>query len=202
MINLIKFIVMKHIQLLILLLVLTGTSLAQENKHLTFKGIPIDGTIENFVKQLKTKGFEHIMTERGVAVLVGDFASFKQCTVAVSSQQPNNLVQGVAVIFNEKDTWSRLSGDYFYLKEMLTEKYGEPTEVKEEFDSSFPPSDDGQRMHMVLFDNCKYKSTYQTSLGKIVLTIDHQDVLSAFVGLGYVDKVNNEIIRKKAIDDL
>ena len=28
------------------------------NKHLTFKGIPITGTLENFAQKLEAKGFE------------------------------------------------------------------------------------------------------------------------------------------------
>jgi len=153
---------------------------------------------------MKQQGFTLIGTENGVAMLEGDFAAFKGCIVGVSTLKQKDLVSIITVIFPERNTWSLLSSNYFSLKEMLTEKYGEPSDVVEEFDteSYSKPKDDGDRMYQVSMDNCKYHSIYETEKGSIKLSIDHNSVLSCFVRLSYFDKINSEIIKAKAMDDL
>ena len=114
-------------------------SFAQNNsdnsQHLTFKGVPIDGTLNDYVLKMKKSGFIHKGTEDGIAVLEGDFASYKNCIVGVSTLKQKDLVSKIVVAFPERDTWSLLSGNYFNLKELLTEKYGEPSENVEKFQS-------------------------------------------------------------------
>jgi hypothetical protein len=85
---------------------------------------------------------------------------------------------------------------------MLTEKYGKPTEEQEKFDTEYAPDDDNDRFYQVQFDKCKYISIWETTNGTIQLYIDHISVTSCFVKLGYFDKINGEIIKAKAIDDL
>ncbi len=57
------------------------------SKHLTFKGVPLDGTLDEFVLKMKKSGFEHIGTEKGYALLQGDFASYKGCSLGVSNSK-------------------------------------------------------------------------------------------------------------------
>ncbi len=186
-----------------LIFVLSATvTFAQTSPHLTFKGVPIDGTLEQYVLKMKQNGFTHLGTEDGTAILKGDFAGYKDCHVGVSTLKQKNLVSKIAVIFPEQNTWSTLYSNYFDLKQMLTEKYGDPDEVVEEFDGYSKPNDDGSRMLQVKLDNCKYFSIWQTDKGEIQLFIDHDDFESCFVKLGYFDKINSGIIREKAIDDL
>lgn len=149
---------------------------------------------------MKQSGFTYIKTEDGVAMLKGDFASYKGCIVGVATVKGKDLVSKITVIFSTQDSWSMLSSNYFNLKEMLTEKYGEPSESIEEF-SSYEPEDDGLKMTQVHLDACKYFTTYKTDKGDIQLSIKG-DISSAFVVLAYYDKINSEIIRKKAKDDL
>jgi len=42
--------------------------------HLTFKGVPLDGTLDQYVVKMKQNGFKHISTKDGIAMLQGDFA--------------------------------------------------------------------------------------------------------------------------------
>ena len=72
----------------------------------------------------------------------------------------------------------------------------------EKFDTYSEPADDFARMHAVQFDNCKYYSIYETDKGNIQLSIEHDGVTKCFVMLSYYDKINSEIIKTKAIDDL
>ncbi len=112
------------------------------------------------------------------------------------------MVYKIAVIFPEKDAWSTLSGNYFDLKDMLTEKYGNPSEEVEKFDGSSPPRDDNSKMYEVKFDRCKYYSIWKTDKGEIQLSIQHQSVTRCYVTLLYSDKINSEIIKTKAKRDL
>ena len=182
-----------------------STALAQvSTEHLSFKGVPIDGKLDEYVSKMKQNGFTHLQTEDGTAYLNGDFAGYKDCYVGVSTLKQNDLVYKIAVVFKEKDTWSKLSTNYFDLKKMLTEKYGEPSDVVEKFDvpSYSQPRDDQDRMIKVKYDNCKYYSVWQTDKGEIQLSIDHSDVTSCFVKLTYLDKINAAIVNAKAKDDL
>lgn len=186
--------------------VLTMISFAQNNtdttEHMTFKGVPIDGTLNEYVSKMKQSGFTLIGTEDGVAMLKGDFAAYKGCIIGVATLKGKDLVSKITVIFPEQETWSSLSSNYYNLKELLTEKYGEPTEIVEKFDTYSEPDDDGDRMHAVKMDNCKYYTTYELENGSIQISIDHQSVMSCFVRLAYFDKINSEKVRQKAIDDL
>ena len=42
---------------------------AQE--HLTFKGVPIDGTLDVYVEKMKKAGFSYIGNDDGIALLQG-----------------------------------------------------------------------------------------------------------------------------------
>lgn len=197
---------MKKALLTLFLLFTTYVLFAQANsdtsRHLSFKGVPLDGALDQYVLKMKKSGFTHISTNDGIAMLQGDFAGYKDCYVGVSTLKQNDLVHKIGVIFPDRDTWSALSGNYFNLKEMLTEKYGKPTETVEKFDGYSQPKDDNSKMYEVKFDRCKYFSTWSTDKGDIQLSIDHNSVLRCFVKLVYFDKINSATIKKQAIDDL
>lgn len=193
------------ISVIVVLTAMISLAQAQVNDgssaHLTFKGVPIDGSLSDYVSKMKNNGFTLLVTEDGIAMLEGDFAAYKNCHVLVTSLKQKDLVSKILVAFPERDTWSNLSYDYFSLKEMLTEKYGKPSENVEKFDSG-QPGDDNSKMYEVEFDRCKYYTTFETEKGSIELSIAHDGVTSCFVILQYNDKINGDIIRAKAIDDL
>jgi len=195
---------MKKIIITVIVALTTMISFAQtqSSDHLTFKGVPIDGTLNEYVSKMKQNGFTLVGTGDGIAMLRGDFAAYKDCIVGVATLKQKDLVSKITVIFPERDTWSSLSGNYFDLKEMLTQKYGEPSKSVEKFDTYSEPRDDGDRMYSVEMDNCKYYRTYETDKGSIQLSIEHNSVLSCYVLLSYYDKNNSDIIKAKALDDL
>jgi len=189
-----------------LLILIVCSSFSQSktdtSKHLTFKGVAIDGTLDQYVLKMKQNGFNHLSTSDGTAILEGDFAGYKGCHVGVSILKQKNLVHKIVVLFHEKETWSTLSGNYFDLKDMLTEKYGNPSDVLEKFDTRVEPRDDDSKMYQVKFDNCKYYSIWKTDKGDIQLSIEHNSVMSCFVKLAYFDKRNSAVMKKQALDDL
>ena len=183
-------------------LAICNYSYSQTSEHLVFKGVPLDGTLKEYVSKMVQDGFTNLGVQDGTAILNGEFAGYKDCNVGVSTLKQKDLVYKIAVIFPEKDTWSTLSGNYFDLKEMLTEKYGNPSEEVEKFDGSLTPRDDNNKMYEVKFDRCKYYSIWKTDKGEIQLSIKNQSGTGCFVTLLYSDKINSEIIKTKAKRDL
>ena len=111
-------------------LVVTLVSFAQnDTEHLTFKGVPIDGTLSEYVKKMKSAGFEYLEGGIDYAVLQGDFAGFKDCNVLIYTLDAINVVSKICVLFPECNVWSSLEQNYNLLKSMLSQKYGVPTEV-------------------------------------------------------------------------
>ena len=196
---------MKTLSITIYLTLISLISFGQENKikldHLNFKGTPINGTLTEYVSKMKQNGFKLIKSEKGLAMLQGDFAGFKDCIVGVSTLEQKDLVYKIVVIFPEQEDWSSLSNNYFSLKELLTEKYGEPAVSEEKF-QSYTPDSDGSKMTQVLLGACKYYSIYEIDKGTIQLSIKNDGVHSCNVTLAYFDKINGDIIKMKAKGDL
>ncbi len=195
---------MKKITIVVIVVFATMISFAQTQSsgHLTFKGVPVDGTLNEYVSKMKQSGFTLLRTENGIAMLTGDFAAYKDCLVGVSTLKQKDLVSKITVIFAERDTWSSLLENYFELKEMQTQKYGTPAESIEKFDTYSEPRNDQSKMYEVKMNNCKYSTTYETDKGSIQLFLAHDGISSCYVVLAYYDKINGDIIRARAMDDL
>jgi hypothetical protein len=221
-------IVMRTIFSALLFVSVTVISVAQD--HLTFKGVPIDGTLSSYVAQLEKSGFDLIDTrdadipwgevlsgdfsslnkerpfdraeilKEGYATLKGDFAGYKECKVNVSTLKDKDLVSSVMVSFPSRSEWLPLSSDYISLKEMLTTKYGNPAESVLAWEDS-TPSDNESKMHAVTMGRCKLETTFETGNGTIKLAIDNS-FFSGFVTLTYTDKINSSKLKAKAIGDL
>ena len=176
-------------------------AMMEKSSHLKFKGVPIDGTLKEFTTRMKRKGFKSVGSDDGLEILQGDFAAFKECVIYVSTLDNKDLVSRISVAFPKEETWEYLYGDYKHLKELLTEKYGQPSSVTEKFQERYI-DDDNDRMYAVKMDKCKYETRFKTENGEIVLWIEHESVVSCFVMLTYKDKVNGSIIKNVAKDDL
>ena len=100
---------MKTLSITIYLTLISLISFGQENKikldHLNFKGTPINGTLTEYVSKMKQNGFKLIKSEKGLAMLQGDFAGFKDCIVGVSTLEQKDLVYKIVVIFPEQEDW-------------------------------------------------------------------------------------------------
>ena len=193
---------MKKIYLAILAIMLSVTAFAQTSgEHLTFKGVPIDGTLSQFVTNMKAAGFKSEGIKEGTAILSGDFAGYKGCYVIVSTLKDKDLVSTIGVVFPEQFTWSALEGSYLKLKEMLTTKYGKPDKDVKEF-QNLTPSDDFYRLHALKMDCCNYQALFSTEKGDILLRLMHDDYLKCHVLLAYYDKMNGLEVEAAAMDDL
>ena len=100
------------------------SSFSQTTEHLKFKGVPIDGTLNEYVAKMKQVGFQLVETDDGVALMSGEFAGYRDCLVGVKTLQKQNLVHEIVVVFPSQDKWSGLSYDYDRLKTMLSKNLG------------------------------------------------------------------------------
>ncbi len=195
--------IMKRLIFLLLFVNTILISLAQDkSEHLSFKGVPIDGTLNEYVAKMKAAGFSYLGTQDGTAILQGDFAGFKSCTVGVSTLKAVNVVSTIGVIFPSHDDWSSLERDYDHLKSMLTQKYGEPTEVVEQFQGRTNPNTNNEKLHELMMDRCTWYTTFETTKGDIQLSLQKGDFGQCFVLLKYYDKINTDTVRSAAMDDL
>ncbi|WP_319415203.1 hypothetical protein [Marispirochaeta aestuarii] len=193
---------MKKILILLFTFWVTTLTFTQTKEHLSFKGVPIDGTLNEYVTIMRENNFTLIEMNDGLALLEGDFAAYKDCIIAVATLDQMDLVSKITVIFPKSRKWSSLSSNYYNLKELLIEKYGEPSEIVEKFDTHSEPKDDNSKMHEVGMDRCKYYTCFELENGTIQLSIENDGFLSSFVMLSYFDKINSDVIRQEAIDDL
>ena len=191
----------KHLTLLFAYILFAGATFAQQ--HLSFKGVPIDGTLKAYTDAMVKAGFRYEGTQDGVALLSGDFAGYKNCIVGVSTLKNCDVVNRIAVLFPDRDTWSSLLGDYEHLKEMLTEKYGTPSDSQEKFTGYVGDNHNGLIMHALKAGEYVWYTTFTTELGDIELTImSGTEYDTGCVRLSYYDKANSDKVRKAAMDDL
>src|SRR5690242_13766674 len=113
----------------------------EASAHLAFKGVPIDGTLQEFVSKMEKNGFVKVSSEEGYALMVGEYASHKGSMVAIETLKHEDVVSKIAVMLPPGDTWTALSTDYFSMKKMLVETYGNPTDQVETFLGVAPVDD-------------------------------------------------------------
>lgn len=193
---------MKKIVVTLFLLMSFTLIFAQSSEHLKFKGVPIDGTLSEYVSKMKQAGFQLVGTDDGVALLEGEFAGYRGCLIAVSTLKSVNVVNTIGVVFPARENWSSLEGDYEHLKSMLTEKYGEPSDVVEKFQGYGDPQTDQEKWINIMTDNYTWYTIFETENGDTQLSLEKGDYGEYFVLLKYFDKINTEAVRSAAMEDL
>ena len=173
-----------------------------QSEHMTFKGIPIDGTLEDFCSKIAKKGFTITGLKTDIGFARGDFAGFKNCTVYVNTSSGTGLVTSVGIIVPSSTTWAKLYGQYSGLRNNLTSKYGAPTHKNETFKGKRQPADDIERILEVRLGNCRYSCTFESSLGIIDLSINHLGLEEACILLVYTDRANESMAQEAAKEDL
>ena len=94
-----------------------STSTASSSSPITFKGIPITGSLSEFGSALVNAGFRN----NGNGTYTGEFAGYSACKITPSG---NNPVKEVRVDFPVITDWDSLEKAYDGLQASLTQKYG------------------------------------------------------------------------------
>ena len=182
-------------------LLLAGSVICQA-QHLTFKGIPITGTLKEFTNAMVQKGFHHELTQDGVALFSGDFAGNEDCSIGVLTLHNQDMVNRVSVFFSDHDTWPSLQHQYEILKSLLTKKYGDPAEWSERFTSMLITSD-YDKISALRSGEYYWYTKFITENGEIrVSLVEGMEYHTGRVCLIYYDKTNTEKARQAAFDDL
>lgn len=214
---------MKRIKSILLALTFAMTVTAQNSSsHLTFKGVPIDGTLTEFADKLVKKGFSYPNTlpkeyedkirnagwgglldlakladeeSNSNAHLKGTFAGYSSCDIFINTLWSADIVNSVVVEFPYRADWVDLIANYTNLKEMLTEKYGAPQQCEEHIPGTKERYFD--RANAFEEGTGAWFAQYDLSNGKIILYLK-----TSHIELHYIDAKNTSLQRSKAIDDL
>lgn len=175
----------------------------QATDHMKFMAVPIDGQVSDFTNKLKNIGLVHLFGNNGFTQMRGDFAGYRTCYVMIPNLHPNDVAYKVIVFFPALDNWQELTENYFEIKSLLTEKYGEPSEVSETFEVlGISALDYRSPLYKVKTDRCFYNARWITKVGDIHLSITQKDGKSCMVRLVYLDKINSEARKNRIIGDL
>lgn len=194
---------MKNFLLVFFALAMAITTRGQSaSDHMTFKGIPMSGSLTEFAQKLSQKGFTLVQTNDVSAVLTGDFAGFKDCQIVLIATKETKTIYTIGVLLPSSTSWSLLETNYNALKAMLTQKYGSPKNVVEKFQGISNGESNDVKMYYLKTDQCTYSSTFETSNGKITISLLYLTGEGAHASVTYVDRINNEIALKRALGDL
>ena len=172
--------------------------MAQE--HLSFKGIPIEGSMTEFCQKLKEKGFTYIGHENNATAFTGDFTG-RNAIVGVVSTDDGENVFSVGVIFDASGEWNTLVNTYNYYKDLYTRKYGKPDVSKE----NNPAHSDSNTSLMLELNNgtVMYKSMWGVTGGDITLSIGKSsEIFRGQVMILYRDSQNMETKIQNDLEDI
>lgn len=171
--------------------------MAQE--HLSFKGIPIEGSMTAFCQKLKAKGFYQMGRDNNMTLFTGDFTG-RQATLGVVATHDGKSVHSVVVIFDESSEWNTLVGTYDYYKGLYTRKYGDPLACREHN----PSRQDGNisLMYELGQGTVTYASVWSVTGGTIELSIEKASYSDGVVVIRYRDSQNVETKIQKDLEDI
>lgn len=192
---------MKRVIALLAFMAIALTSYAQSNAgHLTFKGIPIRGSMAEFCQKLKTKGYTVIGQDSNKALLEGDFAG-RNANVGVAATNGGREVFAVVVFFDSSSEWNTLVSTYDYYKDLYTRKYGDPSVLKE-VNPAY--SDSNTALMSTLYEGrVVWGSLWEVPGGEIELSIESSDgFYEGTVMITYRDSQSEEAKIQSDLDDI
>lgn len=199
---------------------LFATLLNAQNPALSvpkFKGMEITGTVDQFGAKLTSQGFTFMGKEDYGSVYMGSFAGMSDCVVILAPVVNSKDIASVVVMIGLKlsdyevytyESWEKLLNDYNDLKDLLTQKYGEPTDENEGFTKDVSTSSSFLKLLSVKEGQCEYYAQWGDSeVDKMIVQLaitggKNMGFEAALITLRYwnVDKVRDS--QKEILDDL
>ena len=184
---------MKKVILFLIAFLVVMSSYAQQ-EHLQFMGIPIDGTISSFTKQLEKKGFVkdklyNIVEDyiSGYRIFKGSFAGENNVNVVVFYDEKTKLVNNVKVYikcYSEKEVNKKYESFLSNIKSKYSASIVRERLLEEESGKEFV-----------------IKNTENVIIG-LILLYKGQDNDNYNLSLEYTDFNNVMFLTKKEIEDL
>lgn len=160
---------------------------ASAQNHLTFLGVPIDGTLDQFAERASDKGLIYIQRVDDIDFYIGSFLGY-DCMIGAVSREGKDLVYSVLACIIPFEDWKTLQSTYFDVKKKLTAEYGNPTEVEEKFLTK--PRNDREKFQAVIDEKCIYTASFSTQKGDISVSIEVQEGIGPTVLVQFTDNEN------------
>lgn len=201
---------MKRILVTILVGVLCISSL-QAQKHFTFKGVEINGSIQYFSEKLK-KEIPDLKKEYvdATGIYTGSFAGVRDCHIIMYPNVKGDTKM-VVVAFPSTDDYGTLKSQYDKYCTLMTEKYGEPAASFEEYDGYVSETNDSRKMDLISQGKATITTHYELENGTITVLISKDAFSTIATALGnprgavliyYNDAKNDNVDKKAEYDDL
>lgn len=134
---------------IVVILALTIASVSLFAQAPQFKGVSIEGSVNDFVTKLKTKGCSFVERTKApdtggeVVRMKGSYAGYQNCDIILFTDDKNKNIEGVRVIMPLKcyrygetiegisDNYKDVRSMYLDVKSKMTEKYGTPVVINE-----------------------------------------------------------------------
>lgn len=174
-------------KLILLFFIFFSLCLYAQSEHLTFKEIPINGKLSDFVEKLKKDGFYDLDLKGFQATMKGKFVG-KECDIIITSTPKSNIVWKVSVYLPVDTNWYSIKSSYKTFIEQYKLKYGQPTKSYDFFSDPYYEGD-GYEMQALRKEKCHYLSYWKTNLGSIEASISKYQQLK----FTYEDEINGNI---------
>ena len=148
-----------------------GGQISSGSSSLTFLGLPVYGTAQEFANRLVSQKNCRISSDSNIQRigLKGDFAGFKDCDIFVNEKPGTSQIYQLRVFLPEKSTWAAIKQQYLYFKNLYDAKYT-CTQSVTSFSGSYREGD-GNEIQAIENGNVDYRSEYTTSWGSITVSI-------------------------------
>lgn len=193
---------MKKLAVTIVASLFAISTMAQD--YLTFKGIPIKGSIKAFCQKLREKGLTQIHLDNNTAFFSGDFTG-RDANIGVVSDDDGQNVFCVMVFFESSGEWSELTSTYSYYKDIYTRKYGKPDTCVEQHPAIkyYNSPTNWQLMNELYQGTVTWGTLWEVDGGEIEISIERDDVRNrGMVIISYRDEQNEEIKTQKHLDEI
>lgn len=180
---------MKRIYVVAILVFISFGVIAQSKtkKHLEFEGVPINGTLYEFLGSLAFEDCTFKSEGENDAWLSIHRGLYKDWDVVIKYIPKSKFVYEVYVESPYQNTWDSLLLSYEIQKKKLIEEYGEPSICVEKFLGDTIFNSDSLKFEYLRDDKCAYWTEFNLPFGDIIL----QMTSSACIGVNYIDNKNS-----------
>ena len=169
-----------------------------QTEHLTFKGLPIDGSKQEFVKELQSQGYVYVDDD----ILSGTFIGRDSYVFIYGTPITNTVWRVVALFESPYDNWSSIKRAYDGLVDVYTKKYGAPFLDKKEFKSPYKEGD-GHELYALKSDRCVYSTSFAcTKNGVNVGYVAISMTTNCNIIIEYEDDINSDLLTKERANEI
>ena len=169
-----------------------------QTEHLTFKGLPIDGSKQEFVKELQSQGYVYVDDDK----LSGTFIGRDSYVFIYGTPITNTVWRVVALFESPYDNWSSIKRAYDELVDIYTEKYGAPILDQKEFKSPWREGD-GHELFALRSDRCVYGTMFAyTKDGVDIGYVEIRMTTHCQIMIGYQDSINSALLTKERANEI